>query len=93
MGNWASGIELSLEEEILLLRQLGFGIGEMSVEGPSLFPMGQMFTSQKNEPLTELALGGTMRRKAMDYASTKAEILSCQEVVSSHQRQPAPPAL
>lgn len=64
----------------------------MSEEGPSLFVMGQMFTSQRSEPLTELALGGTMGRKAMDYVSTKAEILSCQEVGSSHQAQPAPAA-
>lgn len=38
-----------------------------------------MFTSQRSEPLAELALGGTMGRKAMDYSRTKAEIFSCQD--------------
>lgn len=38
-----------------------------------------MFTSQTSDPLAELALGGTMGGKAMDYSRTKAKILSCQE--------------
>lgn len=38
-----------------------------------------MITSQRSKPLAELALGGIMGGKAMDYSRTKAKILSCQE--------------
>lgn len=89
-GKWGKWDKSVFKEKILLLWQLGFGSGEVNVLGSSMFLMGQIFTSQRSELLAGLVLGGAMGRKAIDYGSTKAESLSWQEGVTSHQRHVAP---